>query len=83
MTHRFKPGRSAVDRACHAPGCGLIRGNEEAHGHTCTGKMLINDDGLTATCYECGRTIPYGGLIRTNTALTKIGGGAQDYADYC
>lgn len=27
--------------------------------HSCTGKMLVNRDERTATCYECGRTIPY------------------------
>jgi hypothetical protein len=84
MTHRFKASGNRTDRSCHAPGCGLIRGNE-IHGHTCTGKMLLNapDERTASCCYECGRTIPVGGLIRTNTALTKIGGGVVDFPDYC
>lgn len=84
MGHPFKASGNRTDRSCHEPGCGLIRGNT-VHGHSCTGKMLLLNapDERTASCYECGRTIPVGGLIRTNHAFTKIGGGAVDYPDYC
>ena len=52
MVHTFK----GTGGGCKQ--CGYIRGNEEQHGHTCTGKML-DVPGTTnlARCYECGRTL--------------------------
>ena len=61
MTHTYKAPRLGSG-GCVEPGCGRIRGNEQAHGHTCNGKMILNAAG-SATCYECGRTLPVGEAI--------------------
>lgn len=38
--------------------CGYTKGNEDQHGHSCTGKMLNVPGKMLASCYGCGRTIP-------------------------
>jgi hypothetical protein len=35
--------------------CGYTSGNEEQHGHSCTGKIIRDSwTNITAHCYECG-----------------------------
>jgi hypothetical protein len=55
--HSFKARKQSLGAGPCAD-CGYTKGNEQQHGHSCTGKVIFD----LMHCYECGKTYRYGGL---------------------
>lgn len=60
--HPFKARRQSFGSGPCAT-CGYTKGNEQQHGHSCTGRIIF-DAGSDSRmhCYVCGKQYTYGGL---------------------
>jgi hypothetical protein len=57
--HSFKARRGYSSYHGPCGECGYTKGNEQQHGHSCTGKVILDHNSETRMhCYECGRRTP-------------------------